>query len=336
MSDDLTQAFQQFQAGLQSLQASRVLTQANEAVTQVRNSELDDQQKTQQLRVLGQQMAFGLASQGVSSAQIETLAGTFMPAKPTAIQSIDQAMISDDAATRERGNVAFKQKAKAEAEERALAQEAVDKRQQRTFDQQKKLFEARTDLQDEDKIRTEMVNFRTKVAKTNFEALDKVNSARETLSTDSAAAMGVVSRMIVGLSGDARVSDQDAEAVSPNPDLASKAMRAIKRTLAGKPLEADQEELSVIIDAVERAQQRSLKGKAQGFAKSRKGILRGMDENEFHSRLLVDAGFTGEVGNTPQPQAPLTMNPTSAAPPSPAGTAPVSGQRNKFFKPIGK
>lgn len=143
-ADEIMQAFQQFQAGLNQLQASRVLTQANEAVTQIRNSELDATEKNNQLRVLGQQMAFGLAGQGVSPAQIQTLADTFMPAKPTPIQSIDQGLLSDDEAVRGRANQAMQDKAKIEAEEYARKQDDLYKRQAIGLQHSENMLDKRT------------------------------------------------------------------------------------------------------------------------------------------------------------------------------------------------
>jgi hypothetical protein len=321
--DELNQAFTQFQAGLQQLQASRVLTQANEAVTQIRNSELDATEKNNQLRALGQQMAFGLASQGVGAGQIEALANTFMPAKPTPIQSLEQGLLSDDPAMRERAQVAYDYKQDNEAKKLDWLEAQKDRRQQASFAQQKEMYGIRSEDVDQDKIRGELTNFRKTVAGENFKSLDKLNSARDLLATDSNAAMGLVTRLMVGSTGDARVSDQDAEAVAPNPDVASTLKRKISIMAKGKPIEADQQELGLIMDALELAQKRSIKTKAGGYAKSRKDILRGMSENDFYSRIAVDSGFADQVD--PQMEIP-SSTPQATPPPLP------NGSRNKYIK----
>jgi hypothetical protein len=289
--DELNQAFSQFQAGLNQLQASRVLTQANEAVTQIRNSELDATEKNNQLRVLGQQMAFGLASQGVAPAQIQTLADTFMPAKPTPIQSLEQGLLSDDPDVRAKAEKGFEYKAELESQKRKAEEKFRIEQQARSFKQQADMYGWRSDDTGQDKIRGELNTFRDKVIKDELDGMKKAQAAKELLAIDSNAAMGLVSRLLVGQTGDPRVSDQDAKAISPDPSWITSFRRIVKRAANGEPLEADQKELGLLVQTLEHAQKSAIKRKAAGFAQSRKDVLRGMDENEFYNRIAIDSGF---------------------------------------------
>jgi len=68
--NDLSQAFQLFQQGTQSLKLQRTLTQANEQVAQIRSSELSDADQRQQLRQLGEQTAIELFAGGIDPARV--------------------------------------------------------------------------------------------------------------------------------------------------------------------------------------------------------------------------------------------------------------------------
>lgn len=85
---NLFAGFDRFNAGLKQLQLSRTLNSANEAVEQIRDSELDQQEKNERLKALGQDLAFRLPQFGVAATQIEGIRGAFVPpelARPTTL-----------------------------------------------------------------------------------------------------------------------------------------------------------------------------------------------------------------------------------------------------------
>lgn len=92
-SSELFQALSMFNQGVSDLQTSRALTQANEAVRQVKNSELEDHEKTQQLRSVAEGLTLELARFGHPAEAAKAVATAFKPETPPLIQSYDQAMV---------------------------------------------------------------------------------------------------------------------------------------------------------------------------------------------------------------------------------------------------
>lgn len=93
--DDLLRALDSFNSGLQSLQTSRVINNANEMVAQIRQSDLDAKEKRNQLNALAQDLTFKLVGLGGSVQGAQQLASTFMPSEPEArmFNTPDQAIL---------------------------------------------------------------------------------------------------------------------------------------------------------------------------------------------------------------------------------------------------
>lgn len=81
-SNNLFQGLNMFVSGVKQLQQSRTLQSANEVVNQVQNSENDDYTKMTQLRQVGQNLAFTLASQGAGPDEINNLTNQLKPYIP--------------------------------------------------------------------------------------------------------------------------------------------------------------------------------------------------------------------------------------------------------------
>jgi hypothetical protein len=76
---DLFQAMQMFKQGVQELQTSRVISGANEAVQQIKSSEMDEQQQRAELSSLANQMTMNLAQLGTPATTIQQIAGAIGP-----------------------------------------------------------------------------------------------------------------------------------------------------------------------------------------------------------------------------------------------------------------
>jgi hypothetical protein len=284
---------------------------------------LKDEEKISQLRGIAEDLTFNMAAKGIPATTMQAVTG-FAPKPP---ETIDQALLSPSGTDQARGEHAMTLKHNADLEKTLYIQAAADKRQQASFLQQMNMLGTKTGLKDQDKIGDSLKEFRDKVIKPEFDVLTKANSAKELAKSDYNSALGVLQRQIVGLSGDARVSDQDAAAVAPNPDVLSRVQRALKRASSGEPLQIDQNEFQYVIAAMERAAQRNIKVKAKNYSTARSRTLRGISPADLENALLVDHGLAQPAGESQD----------SAAPPSaPATNAPPSTALPSWIKPRGK
>lgn len=125
---DLMTALQGFNNGLKSLQTSRVLNNANEAVEQIRASDADAQEKKAQIRGIADQLTMKLVGLGGSVEEASKLGDLFKGPKAPTLQSADQAILygmqtGDETALK--GGLSIKQ---LELEARIASEERADKR----------------------------------------------------------------------------------------------------------------------------------------------------------------------------------------------------------------
>jgi hypothetical protein len=78
-NDELFKALSMFQSGVKDLQTSRVITQANEAVAQVKATEANEQKQRAQLQTISNQLVAQMAGMGVPATTMATVAGAIGP-----------------------------------------------------------------------------------------------------------------------------------------------------------------------------------------------------------------------------------------------------------------
>jgi len=114
--DDLLKALDSFNSGLQSLQMSRVMDNANQTVAQIRSSDLDAKQKRNELNNLAQDLTFKLVGLGGSVSAAKGLAETFKPEKEQLPQNEFQAFMLAQGDPEMMDALVKYQKSKAESE----------------------------------------------------------------------------------------------------------------------------------------------------------------------------------------------------------------------------
>lgn len=134
---DLMTALQGFNNGLKSLQTSRVLNNANEAVEQIRASDADAQQKKAQIRGIADQLTMKLVGLGGSAEEAAKIAATFSPQDQWALKNIQnpfQLRLYGEATGDEKA-ITLSDRIIQEEQQRDLDKEmARDKRQEKALD----------------------------------------------------------------------------------------------------------------------------------------------------------------------------------------------------------
>lgn len=90
--DDLDKATQMFQTGVQQIQLQRALSNANEQVQQIKDSELDQTKQMQAIRSVAQNLTLGLSAQGIPASHIEQMSNALSPKVPT-MQNAEEAAL---------------------------------------------------------------------------------------------------------------------------------------------------------------------------------------------------------------------------------------------------
>lgn len=287
--DDLFKAINMFNDGLKSLQMGRVLNNANQAVESIRQSDLDAKQKRAELSNIANQLTFKLVGLGGSVGAAKELADTVQgpEQKQPFFQNADQAILYGMQTGDENATKAGLKLREIESNERIAAAKA----QEETWIRRQDFLETNRDINrtqregraDQDQVFKVLNDFRDKTAKKNIEALDALTGIEGIMNIPpeerGQAALGILQRAVVKQTGDPRISDQDADAIAPDPSIASKLKRNFRLLTQGKPLEKDFEEYGLMADMLKKANIRNLEQKAQGYVKSRKDYVRGVDAN---------------------------------------------------------
>lgn len=226
--DELFKGLDRFTQGIQSLQQSRTLRQANELVDQIRNSEADDYAKQQQLKDLGLQVTGALLSQGASPQGIQTLVSQMQPTDTgrSSINTIDEALLSTDPKVRAQGIQAFQIKD-------ALAQPGEERRDARVTNRLMQGIDTRDYKNQQKELRTTFSNYQKdyqKNIKDLREAGRYAKTALEILNSDGDASKmtGAIGFLIARGSGsNSQLSDAEREALRGRRDFLTRAKDAI-------------------------------------------------------------------------------------------------------------
>lgn len=320
---DLYQALQIFQNGVNQLSATRVLSRANEITNEIRNSEVDQAQKTNALRNLGQQIAFGLAGNpAMNAASLQQVLETF-PQRPQVPQSALQAFLSDDPQMQAKAKEYTDYAAEIEAEKTARAEERAMKRIQLQDKLQRERetdrFERNKNRQDPFKETTLLQDFRDKSAKGLIESIEAGYEVEDLLAEgQSPVALSVAVRKLLKSAGEDKITDQDFQSVSPNQSIYRRLQEKAKLALTNDTTEFSRDEVILVAKAARRSSERRLRNRAKRFATSRRRVLStiGSSPQELEERLMEEYFDTppstetnttevapeSELGPTPAPQ----------------------------------
>ena len=312
--DDLLKALDSFNSGLQSLQMSRVMDNANQTVAQIRSSDLDAKQKRNELNNLAQDLTFKLVGLGGSVGAAKELASTFQPPKEPMFQTADQAIMYGMQAGDENALNAGLKIREIESNERIAAAKAQEEAWIRKTNYTQGFVNERTQNKNEradtDTVIKTMNDFRDKTAKKNIEALDALTGIEGIMNIPpeerGQAALGILQRAVVKQTGDPRISDQDADAIAPDPSIASKLKRNFRLLTQGKPLEKDFEEYGLMAEMLKKANIRNLEQKANGYVKARANYIRGVSADDLLQNIYTEYNLDPQSnsGGPQQPMAP--------------------------------
>lgn len=227
---DLMTALQGFNNGLKSLQTSRVLNNANEAVEQIRASDADAQQKKAQIRGIADQLTMKLVGLGGSVEEATRLGDLFNGPKQPTFQSAEQMRIwgvinNDPLAVK-----AAKDIAQDEYDMKALAAAEADKKiidrmklSEGWKDENNKI---KADAQLEKERRATLVGKQqeyNKIVNKLDESLRFAKTGQDLLASDDARRLiGPVRFLAIRASGSAaNFSDKEGELLSGYQDLLS-------------------------------------------------------------------------------------------------------------------
>lgn len=265
---------------VRTIQTRRLLEQANEEVRNINTSELNDAKKRTALEALSQQMVMGLSSVGATPDSISQIAQSIAPAirQP---QTFQEAIVSPDAATRQRGL------------EGLALQAGLKTKEPKDF----QTFEIRSKFLE----RFE----RQKDVSKSIETINELQSAKDRLSQGTPQALNqTVKAMISALEG-GRVSETDFAVGMPGQSLDRKAQRQFLTSFLNKANPADIQEMQGIINAIlggvqDRFRAR-VRGRSQAFAETM-----GTTPDEAERIILTNYGID---------VAPTGPSSPSAAPP---------------------
>lgn len=290
LMNDLYKALGMLSNGVNRLATSRAVMGANEAVQKTIESDLDEQQKFNQMRQISTDLAMRLTGLSANPQSISAATNSFAPREN--IQSIQGALFSQDPSMRKR------------------AQEIFDQQQEAQLEQQS----AKAQEKQAKMLRTELDTFQNKFVKNEFDALEAVGTLRTLLGNGENVSnlnWQMAARKLLKLSGEERISDQDIRAVAPDPSLFAKVKRAAKLALKGKVPTADVEIANLTIQAMEHAARRQIQEKAKNFAQGRRGLLTDITPEELAQRLVTQT-IGAPVEEAAAPAAATTQQPGGA------------------------
>lgn len=328
-----------FQQSVQSLAQTRAIGQAKDAVDAIHSSTLDDQQKIEALKNLGNQFAFNAASTGMPMDKIQGLMGAIAPPERL-YQTPEEALVNAKPGSRayEAGLSTFNSqqalKLQVEREQQAgatnrtqiMADAAYGKLNQKRADNQLKALDS------------DITNFTKQPdIKPLLEAREKMADIQGMSDSDLGTTMLGYSTMrriyAKFIHGGGRLTEQDVKGLVNDPSLITNVLRYWNQDIYGKPIPEDPKVLRAAADALAAVNERRLKGAAGDYASSKEGIYDTIPKNALHDRLYKRLGFS-DTAPAPTPAsfsgAPSPGTPGMPAPspgPMPAA-APTPGSFN--------
>lgn len=295
--DDLTKATNLFNSGMQKLTLQRSLSKANEAIEQINQSELQDAEKKEQLKALGQQLTLNLTGAGIPASTIQTLnesLGT-QAEKDRLYQTAEQKALAFPKGTPERAaaDAMIKQK-----HTRAL--EILDDKQAhaikleniktgaRVAKEKKKFTHQQSTIYD--KLQDRFVDKMVKDELTSISGATKIKAVIG--SGKSKATIGMAIRMLIRQSGDPRPSDKDVEGVTPNSSIAMQVKRAWHEWFLNERLPEDADVIIAMGKSLVAATKRTMKAKTIRYSTGKRDRLKEsgrtplMFAEDMHEMLL--------------------------------------------------
>lgn len=301
MADDLYTALKQLQGEFQQLGMQRTLSGANEAVRNIRMSELKDEEKVNQLRSIAEQLTFNLAAQGTPASTIEALTGNLAPKQLTP-QSAEQAVLFGTEEQRKRGQTILDDKAqKAIDLQNAKMQGMIQAAQLKNDQKQSKL--------DADRLIKLKTDFnKDKIAEKANMSISSATDIENLLNSNNPIADNAVPTYMARLSGEVgALSEADKKPFGASKDIIGRVEQALKQKATGQLSDQNRLYLAQLADVIKKSAKVKLKDRASVYSKQF-GKITGADPNELSGILVPEDApvqpVSGPSENTTQIAAP--------------------------------
>lgn len=279
--DDLAKATAIFSDGMQRLQTTNAFNRATEAVNQIEQEALKDQEKQAALMQTANQLAFDLAQSGTPVSRIQAAFQSIAPEAPrTAQQRIAAGIEFDDPEQVEAGQrQLFAEAAVPIAQSRVKELAAAE---QRAVSRAEKLGkEGRAS------VRSELASFR----KDNRTAFDAIDSSKRALAlinkTFDQSAINLATISLLKLAGESgRLSDEDFRRAQFDPSFRRQVIRRLSNETLGRAPSDDRQFFKSMLTTLSNETANGLRERAATRADSLGGIVPGSSVKDLESRFL--------------------------------------------------
>lgn len=311
-NQELMQAFQIWQDAIGQKNAQDALFQSTKLAEQIQSSNVDQYQKEQQLKGLGNNLAAFLAQQGQSGQAAALAANAISGGIPEKAGSIADVLINEEKYSPEK--VSKVKSLYAQEQQHELDLQAL-KNKQRELDPVSSAIKTEAEQRRQDTLaNTIQQQFSSQFVKKELEALKAADDLamvsdpkQENLPTLKSVALG----MLVQLGqGSAKVSDADIKLVEPSKSAARKLKQMYNEFLFNKTLPEDIADIRKVAELMSMSIKKRLKTKADQFAAARADIYPG---GKDRLRVSLGALIGEDVELTPKESG--QVNGTGTKPP---------------------
>lgn len=286
--DDVLKAFGAFKEGVQEYAATQAITQAQQQVQQLQQSDMDEMQRRRQLSQVGNNLAVELAKFNAPATRVATAIGGIAPtpfkdanAMNMAALETGDAGLAEAATAQYEGEFSNKRKelelaGKFELEKARIQADAVSGR------------DARRDQDKQNKVILDQLK--------QFEGLADVKEMRDQIGagkkidtlldgTPTGYKLAQLSLVKLG-QGAGVVTEADAKRAEADPSVAASLARQVSLRIMGRPLSQDIKDYKALSGKLITATQNRLRARGRSFAKQRGDFLPGILAKEFESKVL--------------------------------------------------
>lgn len=261
---------------VRTIREVQTLQDANDLTKQIRNSEMDEAQKRNALEQLSQQAVFQLAQVGTTPQSIQQVAEAIAPPirQP---QTIQEALVSPDATTRQRGERASALQLQGQLAKAAAGQK--DFTDFKTRSQFLKDFENQKDVKD------------------TISAINSVEDSMAELSVGTPQSLNLSVKALVSAREGGRITDKDFELALPGQSLPRRFSRAAYTNLLNRATGGDISEMQNLLNKIKENATGRIRQRLRGRARSLAPTL-GVTAEQAENVLLTDLGLTAAQPST--------------------------------------
>lgn len=293
----------QFQSSVQQLAQTRALSSAREQVDQIHQSTLDEDQKAQAFKQLGQQFAFAAAQSGMPIAQSKQIIDQVAPAAQfyqTPDQAILNAPTGGKVADRAQGLIDDRNSQRmAEIDSKSasalgMAQSRMEAQRLATLDKRRNGQIKATEASIGEFMRSPDVKPLLELRN----ASDTIFALQQAGLDENFTGFNIIKKGVARIAeGGGKITDKDYEIIQGAPDFVTNVTRYVQSAIKGKPLIADREVVLAAARVMYHAGERRLAEAAGNYAASKQGLYDTLPEGDLHNRLNARVGYGRSRGS---------------------------------------